>query len=146
MAGLCEGGFLKSRKENTGILLEPSKEIDLEVNSEKTKYMIISRDQNIVRNGSIEIGNLFFEEEEKFKYIGATGSGPLVRGWDVTLSRLRIHECHSGHLLNLDNHSIWVKANLSAKTRSWSSPRKAKPSQAKASQELPTRCYNMKEF
>ncbi|KAJ4435342.1 hypothetical protein ANN_17954 [Periplaneta americana] len=59
-------------RENTGILLEASKEIGLEVNPEKTKYMIISRDGNIVRNGNIKIGNLSFEEVEKFKYLGAT--------------------------------------------------------------------------
>ncbi|KAJ4428355.1 hypothetical protein ANN_24374 [Periplaneta americana] len=58
-------------RENTGILLEASKEIGLEVNPEKTKYMIMSRDQNIVRNGNIKIVNLSFEEVEKFKY-GAT--------------------------------------------------------------------------
>ncbi|KAJ4434458.1 hypothetical protein ANN_23020 [Periplaneta americana] len=59
-------------RENTGILLEASKEIDLEVNPEKAKYMIMSRDENIVRNGNIKIGNLSFEEVEKFKYLGAT--------------------------------------------------------------------------
>ncbi|KAJ4437109.1 hypothetical protein ANN_17244 [Periplaneta americana] len=59
-------------RENTGILLEASKEIGLEVNPEKTKYMIISRNENIVRNGNIKIGNLSFEEVEKFKYLGAT--------------------------------------------------------------------------
>ncbi|KAJ4435398.1 hypothetical protein ANN_18013 [Periplaneta americana] len=56
----------------TGILLEASKEISLEVNPEKTKYMIMSRDENIIRNGNIKIGNLSFEEVEKFKYLGAT--------------------------------------------------------------------------
>ncbi|KAJ4431778.1 hypothetical protein ANN_20383 [Periplaneta americana] len=59
-------------RENTGILLESSKDIGWEVNSEKTKYMIMSRDQNIVRSGNIKIGNLSFEEVEKFKYLGAT--------------------------------------------------------------------------
>ncbi|KAJ4446396.1 hypothetical protein ANN_13092 [Periplaneta americana] len=59
-------------RENTGILLEASKEISLEVNPEKTKHMIMPRDENIVRNGNIKIGNLFFEEVEKFKYLGAT--------------------------------------------------------------------------
>ncbi|KAJ4435684.1 hypothetical protein ANN_18300 [Periplaneta americana] len=44
----------------------------LEVNPEKTKYMIMSRDQNIVRNGNIKIGHLSFEEVEEFKYLGAT--------------------------------------------------------------------------
>ncbi|KAJ4444537.1 hypothetical protein ANN_06332 [Periplaneta americana] len=54
------------------ILLEASKAIGLEVNPEKTKYMIMSRDENIVRNGNIKIGDLNFEEVEKFKYLGAT--------------------------------------------------------------------------
>ncbi|KAJ4427647.1 hypothetical protein ANN_25295 [Periplaneta americana] len=34
--------------------------------------MIMSRDGNIVRNGNIKIGDLSFEEVEKFKYLGAT--------------------------------------------------------------------------
>ncbi|KAJ4437888.1 hypothetical protein ANN_13827 [Periplaneta americana] len=59
-------------RESTGILLEASKEIGLEVNPEKRKYMIMSRDENIVRNVNIKIGNLSFEEVEKFKYLGAT--------------------------------------------------------------------------
>ncbi|KAJ4426226.1 hypothetical protein ANN_27037 [Periplaneta americana] len=59
-------------RENTEILLEASKGIGLEVNPEKTKYMIMSRDQNIARNGNIKIGHLSFEEVENFKYLGAT--------------------------------------------------------------------------
>ncbi|KAJ4432001.1 hypothetical protein ANN_20615 [Periplaneta americana] len=59
-------------RENTEILLEASKAVGLEVNPEKTKYMIMSRDQNIVRNGNIKMGDLSFEEVEKFKYLGAT--------------------------------------------------------------------------
>ncbi|KAJ4428882.1 hypothetical protein ANN_25875 [Periplaneta americana] len=56
-------------RDNTEILLQATKEI---VNPEKTKYMIMSRDENVVRNGNIKIGNLSFEEVEKFKYLGAT--------------------------------------------------------------------------
>ncbi|KAJ4450606.1 hypothetical protein ANN_02032 [Periplaneta americana] len=59
-------------RETTEMLLEASKEIGLEVNPEKTKYMVMSRDQNIVRNGNIKIGDLSFEEVENFKYLGAT--------------------------------------------------------------------------
>ncbi|KAJ4445951.1 hypothetical protein ANN_12637 [Periplaneta americana] len=59
-------------RENTEILLEASKEIGLEVNPEKTKYTIMSLDQNIVRNGNIKIVDLSFEEVEKFKYLGET--------------------------------------------------------------------------
>ncbi|KAJ4425966.1 hypothetical protein ANN_27592 [Periplaneta americana] len=59
-------------RENTEILLKTSKEIGLEVNPEKTKYMVMSRDENIVRNGNMNLGNLSFEEVEKFKYLGPT--------------------------------------------------------------------------
>ncbi|KAJ4426744.1 hypothetical protein ANN_26543 [Periplaneta americana] len=59
-------------RENTEILLEASRAIGLEVDPEKTKYMIMSRDQNIVPNGNIKIGDLSFEEVEKLKYFGAT--------------------------------------------------------------------------
>ncbi|KAJ4447122.1 hypothetical protein ANN_09122 [Periplaneta americana] len=59
-------------RENKEILLEASKAIGLEVNPEKAKYMIMSRDQNIVRNGTIKVGDLSFEEVEKFKYLEAT--------------------------------------------------------------------------
>ncbi|KAJ4442171.1 hypothetical protein ANN_12037, partial [Periplaneta americana] len=64
--------YIRSYRENAEILLEASKTIGLEVNPEKTKYMIMSRDENIVRNGTIKIGDLSFEEVEKFKYLGAT--------------------------------------------------------------------------
>ena len=37
-----------------------SKEIDLEVNAEKTKYMIMSRDQNAGQNDNIKIDNKSF--------------------------------------------------------------------------------------
>ncbi|KAJ4425570.1 hypothetical protein ANN_27765 [Periplaneta americana] len=57
---------------NSGILLETSKEIGVEVNPETTKYMIMSRDENIVRNENIKTGNLSFGEVEKLKYLGAT--------------------------------------------------------------------------
>ncbi|KAJ4438933.1 hypothetical protein ANN_14887 [Periplaneta americana] len=60
------------RGECTELSVEASKSIGLEVNPEMTKYMIMSRDQNIVRNGNIKIGDLSFEEVEKFKYLGAT--------------------------------------------------------------------------
>ncbi|KAJ4448736.1 hypothetical protein ANN_00127 [Periplaneta americana] len=66
------GGNPQTIMENTGILFQASKAIGLEINPEKTKYMIVSRDQNIVRNGTIKIGDLSFEEVEKFKYLGAT--------------------------------------------------------------------------
>ncbi|KAJ4449317.1 hypothetical protein ANN_00715 [Periplaneta americana] len=48
-------------RQNAEILVKASKTIDLEVKPGKTKYMIMSHYQNIVRNGNIKIGDLSFE-------------------------------------------------------------------------------------
>jgi hypothetical protein len=42
---------------NTQTLINASKEVGLEVNVEKTKYMLVSRDQNVGQNREIKIGN-----------------------------------------------------------------------------------------
>jgi hypothetical protein len=49
-----------------------SKEVGLEVNVEKTKYMLLSRDQNAGQNREIKIGNRSFENVSQFKYLGTT--------------------------------------------------------------------------
>jgi UDP-galactopyranose mutase len=49
-----------------------SKEIRLDVNADKTKYMIMSRDQIAGRNHNIKIDNSSFERVEEFKYLGTT--------------------------------------------------------------------------
>jgi hypothetical protein len=43
--------------KNTGTLIDASKEVGLEVNVEKTKYMLVSRAQNAGQNQEIKIGN-----------------------------------------------------------------------------------------
>jgi hypothetical protein len=42
------------------------------VNAEKTKYMVMSRDQNAGQNGYIQIGKESFETVEQFKYLETT--------------------------------------------------------------------------
>ena len=49
-----------------------SKEIGLEVNDDKTKYMVMSRDQNAGRSHNMKIDNTSFETVEEFKYLGTT--------------------------------------------------------------------------
>ena len=59
-------------KENAEALVVATKEIGLEVNADKTKYMIMSRDQNAGRSHIMKIDNSFFERVEEFKYLGTT--------------------------------------------------------------------------
>jgi hypothetical protein len=51
-------------------LLFARKEIGLEVNADKTKYTIMSRDQNAGRIHSIKSDVNSFERMEEFKYLG----------------------------------------------------------------------------
>ena len=44
------GENLQTVRENAEIFIKASKDIGLEVNSEKTKYMITSRYQNVIQN------------------------------------------------------------------------------------------------
>ena len=44
----------------------------LEVNADKTKYMIMSRDQNAGRSYSMKIDNSSIERVEEFIYLGTT--------------------------------------------------------------------------
>ena len=46
------------------------KDIGLEVNADKTKYMVMSRDQNAGRIHSMKSDNSSFERAEEFEYLG----------------------------------------------------------------------------
>jgi hypothetical protein len=58
--------------KNTETLIDASKEVGLEVSIEKTKYMLVSRDQNADQNREIKIGNRSFKNVSQFKYLGMT--------------------------------------------------------------------------
>jgi sorting nexin-29 len=64
------GNSVNTIKENSETLLEASKDIGLEINAEKTKYMIMSRHPNSGQNQNIRTANESFEKVAKFKYLG----------------------------------------------------------------------------
>ena len=54
------GGRIHTIRKNT--------EAWVTVNAEKSRYMVMSRDQNVGQNSNIQTGNKSFETVEEFKY------------------------------------------------------------------------------
>jgi hypothetical protein len=57
---------------DTGALLDASKEVSLEVNTERTKYMFMSGHQTAGQNYYVKVANKFFENVAKLTYLGTT--------------------------------------------------------------------------
>ena len=51
------GGSIHTLKENSEALVASTREIGLEVSADKTKYMVMSRDQNAGRIRSVRMDN-----------------------------------------------------------------------------------------
>jgi hypothetical protein len=62
------GGNVHTVKKNAEALVVADKEIGLEVNADKSKYMVMSRNQNTGRSDSMKIDNMSIERVEGFKY------------------------------------------------------------------------------
>jgi hypothetical protein len=66
------GDNIDAIKKNMETSIDASKEVGLEVNTEKTKYMLLSRHQNAGQSHDIKIANKCFENVAKFRYLGTT--------------------------------------------------------------------------
>jgi len=66
------GGRAHTIVKNKEALVVASKETGIEVNTDKTKYMVMSRDQNAGRSRSIKNDRSAFEMVEEFKCLGTT--------------------------------------------------------------------------
>ena len=71
------GGSIHTVRETEALAIA-SKKIDLEVNAEKTKYMVMSQYHNVGQNGNIQIGNKSFETVKQFKYLGTTLTNKIL--------------------------------------------------------------------
>jgi hypothetical protein len=64
------GDSINTIQENTETPIEASRDTGLEVNVEKTKYMVMSCHPNSGQDHNIRIANESFENVAKFKYLG----------------------------------------------------------------------------
>jgi hypothetical protein len=90
------GENIDNTKKNTEALLDASKEVGREVNSEKTKYILMSRSQKVGQKHSIKIANRSFDDVAKFRYLGTTLTDQNCMHEDIK-SRLNSGNacCHS---------------------------------------------------
>ena len=88
------GENLLTIRKNSEIFIKASKDFGLEVNSDKTKYMITSRQQNIVQNQNIVIENLSFEKVEKFIYPGVTVTNTNVIREEIKSRINKVNACY----------------------------------------------------
>jgi hypothetical protein len=68
------GENIDTIQKNAEALLDAGKEVGLEVNSEKTKYMLMSH-KKVGQKHGIKIVNRSFEGVAKLKYLGTTLTG-----------------------------------------------------------------------
>jgi hypothetical protein len=107
------GGSVHTVKKNAESLVAAAKEIGLEVNAYKTKYMVMSRYQNAGRNFSMKIDNSSFERVEEFKYLGTTLTNQNSIQEEVK-SRLKLGNAFYHSVQNLLSSSLLSK-NLKIK-------------------------------
>jgi hypothetical protein len=63
---------IDAMKKDTETLSDASKEAGLEINVDKTIYMLLSHHQNLGKNRDIKIADRSFENVSQFKYMGTT--------------------------------------------------------------------------
>jgi hypothetical protein len=60
------GDNIDTIKKNTESLIDASKEVSIEINVDKTKYMLLSRHQNAGQDRDIKIANRSFENVSRY--------------------------------------------------------------------------------
>ena len=107
------GGSVHSIKENAEALIVATKVNELEVDDDKSKHKVMSRDQNAKRSHNMKTDNRSFEMVEKIKYLATT----LINKnstQDEIKSRLKSGNAYYNSVQNLLSSNLLYK-NLKIK-------------------------------
>jgi hypothetical protein len=104
------GGSVNTVKENAETLVPATKDIELEINADKSKCIVMSRDRNAGRDHGVKIDNSSIERVEVFKNLGAT----LTDQKEEIKSRLKLGNSCYHTVQNLQSSKLLSK-NLKIK-------------------------------
>ena len=107
------GGSIQTVKENAEALVVATKEIGLAVNVDKTKYMVMSREQTAGLSHTVKVDNSSVERVEEFKYLGTTLTNQNSIQKEIN-SRLKLGNACYHSVQNLLSSSLLSK-NLKIK-------------------------------
>ena len=65
------GDDIRTIERHTVVFFNACKDIDLAVNTRKTKYLEIGRHRGMIANAHIKLGNNSYEKVKTFKYLGS---------------------------------------------------------------------------
>ena len=83
-----------SLKNTTRTLLGYGKRIGLTINEDKTKYMVVTRNNH--RIGHLDIGNYKFERVDNFKYLGVDINKDANSHEEIKLRLTAANRCYFG--------------------------------------------------
>ena len=86
------GGSIHTVKENAEALVVATKETGLEANVDKTKYVVMPREQTAGLSHTMKVDNSSTERVEEFKYLGTTLTNQNSIQKEIK-SGLKLREC-----------------------------------------------------
>ena len=107
------GQHWRTVKEKAEALIVATREIRLEVNADKTKYMVMSREQTAGLSHTMKVDNSSIDRMEEFKYLGTTLTNQNSIQEDIK-SRLKLGNACYHSVQNLLSSSLLSK-NLKIK-------------------------------
>jgi hypothetical protein len=94
------GDKIDTIKKNTETLIDAGKEVGLEINVEKTKYMLLTRHQSVGQDRDIKIANRSSGNLSEFKYLGTTVTSQILIEDEIKRRLNSGNGCHHSRLLS----------------------------------------------